>query len=218
MMRSKGMFLGALGLAVCWVSLAFTMPQAGHGNVPPGSPEKDVHVVNTVADPVPVQVAGTPSVTVAGTPNVTVSGTPNVVITNGQDKCIPVMDCDAPGRHPWHNEWFFQLLDGDHAQFKDIVFPPGKRLVIEQVTALLDADDGILPDVIIFSTNPSQPTLSLRQHLVLTKAGEVSGRSRWVSNQGMRSYVDSGIVSVQRNPDGGTVNGNIAVVGYLIDP
>ena len=188
MVKRKGLLLGALGVTVCWISLAFSMPQVGHTNVPPAPPDKDVHVSNTPADPVPVQV----------------TGTPNVVIANG--------------RQAWHNEWGFQMFDGDPAQFQAIVIPAGKRLVIEHVTASLDADNGLLPDVTIFSNNPSQPALLLRQHLVLTNVGQVSGRSRWQASQAMRSYVDSGSILVHRSPPNGAVNGNVTVVGYLIDP
>lgn len=141
-----------------------------------------------------------------------------VLVVNGPDRCVPVKDCDAPGRHPWHDEWFFLLGDDVPNQNQALVVPAGKRLVVEHVSVSLSADIGILPDVVIHSSNPSQPALSLRQHVLLTKTGEPFGRSRFVANQPMRSYIDAGSVTVTRWPNTGTVNGNITLVGYLIDP
>ena len=81
-------------------------------------PDKDVRVVNSPAEAVPVQLQAGASVGITGTPTV------NIV--------------RSPARKPWQTSVVLDLADGETSKFVSLPDPaPGKRIVIEFGSAQL---------------------------------------------------------------------------------
>jgi len=92
---------------------------------------KDVNVVNTSANPVPVTLEGTS--TISG--SVTITNTPSVNVVNG----VTVRDADRPTNQPVHLAFSANTTSGSGFQFWQAngvyTVPAGKRLVVDDVDA-----------------------------------------------------------------------------------
>ncbi len=107
-----------------------------------GKPTDDVNVVNTAANPVPVQQQGTanvaitnqptvavsslPAVTLSGTPSVAIAGTPTVTISGG----LPA----APPPQIWSPSVHVSIPSGQLSGNNSFHVPPGKIFIIETIS------------------------------------------------------------------------------------
>ena len=112
-------------VAVCAIGLSL-----GAANARAEQP-KDVNVVKTSANPVPVTLEGTS--TISG--SVTITNTPSVNVING----VTVRDADRPTNQPVHLAFSANTTSGSGFQFWQAngvyTVPAGKRLVVEDVDA-----------------------------------------------------------------------------------
>jgi hypothetical protein len=129
---AAGLFVSTcIGLMTADRSVA----QGGGG---PGS-SKDVRVVNTPAEAVPVAVQGTPGVNVANTPTVNVGTLPPVQVGNGAGNPVPVSVTNLPSG-PDGGQLIALRADvgiqGDQTQGSTVIYtvPAGKYLVVETLS------------------------------------------------------------------------------------
>src|SRR5207253_626289 len=95
---------------------------------PPAASDKDVRVVNTPAEPVPVAVQGTPTVGISASANTVRIAPPAAP--------LPVQESEFAGRQPVQVFKHVEPLGFDLTQ-PIYTVPAGKRLVIEDVSAYL---------------------------------------------------------------------------------
>ena len=168
-MKSLGNYVGAsIGFILLVCVIALSMSNTLH-SAPPVE-EKDVRVVNTAAEAVPVTVQGMPqltgSVSVSNTPtvsaqqsgtwNVGISGTPTVSVGNPSSNPVMVRDVDN-AKQPFMRT--VNLVLGANESFKSEQFPAcpnnpnlcsnevpnGKLMVVEYVSAeAVNAPEGML--------------------------------------------------------------------------
>jgi len=175
---------------------------------PPENPppiEVDVFVVNDEANPVPVDIMGTPEVDVTNTPDM-----PLYVRDVDRSTRTPVLDgCDIfiPGGETV-----------DSCSFDEV--ETGRRLVVEFISGELSYPVGQTGGVHTIIDHPSG---FFQNHYLLQtlQRQNISGEDRYVVSQTFRIDVDEMnklAVRVNRNPDDtGTVSGRFWITGYLVD-
>lgn len=221
MNKSQHYLLAATGLALCVCMLALTGARSSNAAPPP---DKDVVVVNTAAQPVPVAVQGT--ATIAGTvslasgSSIGINPSSNTVqLGNTVDNPVMVRDVDNPARQPFQEEFAITLPDNFGGENATFMVPLGKRLVIEYVSAR-----GFVPagQTLTFSIRTRQGNTpnGVVHYLVSTEQGFSGTSTGFVAGQVMRLYADPGtqvLVRAGRNPATGTGNAFIAVSGHFVD-
>jgi len=131
----KSAFLSSLGIAVLLVSIVLGAP--GNGNAAPPPADRDVRVINSASEAVPV----TGSLTLAGTPGVVVTNAPDVVVTNSAANPILVRNVDRATALPFAREVFENIPAGSQfstTSLMTITVPVGKRFVIETFTCRIE--------------------------------------------------------------------------------
>lgn len=122
---------------------------------PPPSDPKDVEVVNTSSNPVPVVTLGTTNVSgnvnvlnspnvfakqsgpwtvlanQSGTWNVSLVGANTVEVSNSSSSPLYVRDVDNPAQQPFQRELDAHFSPGSSSASDSLTVPAGKRLVIE---------------------------------------------------------------------------------------
>jgi hypothetical protein len=95
------------------------------------------------------------------------------------------------------------------------LIPPGKRAVIELVTALIGVPDGEWARLRLFTSNG---TAAGNFDLALVKQGVLGGQQQLVATHSVRVYSD-GLIVFNVNRDNATTKGNalICVSGYVAD-
>ena len=197
--------------------------------------DRDVVVVNTASQAVPVQTQGVTTVAgdvnVVNTPtvraeqlgqwNVGLSGTPTVQVGNAANSPVFVRDVDNPARQPFQRELDPLVTVGQFTASDSLTVPAGKRLVIEFATAPVTTPPGTKLWVRIQTTvNGISNQYSLLPELQGSFAA--SGSDFLLAAQPMKVYADPAtqVVAVV-NVLGGTANANtgagVVMSGYLID-
>src|SRR5262245_51844829 len=152
---AKPMWMSTLAKAVSLstVALAVTLaltPQHTSAAAPASS---QVQVVNTSAQPVPVN--GTVGATQSGAWNVGINGTPTVTIGNAPTAPIPTRNVDEYDRQPFQQSIAVQLMAGEQSDISStITVPAGKRLVIENVAGQVVVPPGQLPIFLVQTDLP----------------------------------------------------------------
>ena len=167
----------SLGMALVAGALILFAPEAGFSQgAEPVGPTKPVKIVNTEAEPVPIKgsVAVTGSVNLAPGTKVGIEGTANVrlvdntvIVGNSEAAPVQVRDINRKLTMPVHGGTGLQIII-DQPQAQTAVMytvPPGKRLVIEFISAdvLMDGSSAN-PDILVTTTlggNTQSHTLAL---------------------------------------------------------
>src|SRR4051794_30405716 len=159
------------GISAVVVALAVAVPLRA------APPDREVKVVNTAADAVPIAVQGTPSVTVGNT-----AAHP-----------LPMRSQDEPALQPVQRTELFLFASGQ--QIKDqalFTVPAGKRLVIEEASVRAQLFTGVSQAMVFLRSAGG----GLAAHYVpLTAVGVVDGFGTvLVGTEMLRGYADAGTV------------------------
>ncbi len=175
----------------------------------PKRPPTPVTIVNTPANPVPVSGNLSGSVSISGTPNVSVTNTPNVSVTN----TVPVMNVENPDKLPVVLRTIVANLDvGENSTnaYIEGVVPPGKRWVIEHVSADAQMPAGQVPHSFIIINSDIVHTL------LLTPQSDTVYNSSYPLKLRVSATRSLG-VSFNRGPLTGTTSLYVYFSGYEID-
>lgn len=222
MKKLKHYLTASIGLILFVSVIAFSLPQMGHANFPP---DKDVKVINTPAEAVPVAVQGT--TTVAGTVNtkqsgawnVGIAGTPTVEVGNGAGNPVLMRDVDRPTAQPFQYEAVVTIEDGLQGGNASIPVPSGKLLVIENVSAFGTAPDSQRIQTFSINTHVT-PDNTLRPHyLQFTRRDAGSSSYEYTVSQQLRVYADTpgAAAYVFRATSSGTATFRFVVSGYFVN-
>jgi hypothetical protein len=133
----------------------------------PTPPTTPVLVTNTTSQPVPTAAQGTTSVSgtvgISGTPTVGLAAGSQVAITNALTSPVPTRDVDGPAMQPFNYYATLDFSPGFAAAGaldpQPFTVPPGKRLIIEFVSAFAQVPGG--QHVIFGRIDTSQATANL---------------------------------------------------------
>ncbi len=206
MKNFKNYLFAAIVFAILIGSLVLSDSRASHAAPPP---DKDVVVVNTQSNPVPV----------AG--NVGITNTPTVQVSNAFNSPLPVRDVDNPARQPFQRELDPLIPAGSFTASDSLTVPAGKRLVIEFASATINTTSGTKMWVRIQTTTSG----STNAHtLVPELQGPFSADNSdfFVAAQPMKVFADPATqVIVITSVLGGVANSNsgaaVVMSGYLVD-
>jgi len=139
--------LAAASAALLFVSVCVGLMTAPTSQAQAGQTGKDVRVVNTSSEAVPVDVQSLPSVQISGTANVNVNSLPAVQVGNGAGNPVPVSVTNLPPAQaiedPVNVQNSFLMFDNQSLKSKvSYVVPVGKVFHLEQVTFLLNDASG----------------------------------------------------------------------------
>ena len=230
MKKFKHYLTASLGLILFVSVIAFSLPQMGHANFPP---DKDVKVINTPAEAVPVAVQGTTtvagSVNVANTPtvnakqsgawNVGITGTPTVEVGNDAGNPVLMRDVDRPTAQPFQYEAVVTIEDGLQGGNASIPIPSGKLLVIENVSAFGTASASQRIQTFSINTHVA-PDNTLRPHyLQFTPRDTGFSSYEYTVSQQVRVYADTpgAAAYVFRATSSGTATFRFVVSGYFVN-
>ena len=195
MERKQGFVLASLGLVILLASLLFVDPARGHAAAPPG--DRDVKVVNTPAEPVPVTGA--------------------VTVGNAAASPVLVRDVDRSAPQPFSYSTATSFPGtSDFAGPMTFNVPAGKILVIETVSMKVEVAAGS-------NLRAAFATFSggVASEFYLPMTGTPWGAfQRFQTTQQVRIHADPGAqvwTLVQRE---GALPGGAAwfnVAGYLVD-
>jgi len=224
MKKLKHYLTASIGLILFVSVIALSLPQTGHSNV---AIDKDVRVINTPAEPIPVVAQGTTNVAVSNTPTVNakqsgawsvgITGTPTVQVGNSGTNPVLTRDVDRPTAQPFQQEVMVTVNDGESGQNGFITVPAGKLFVVEHVSALGSApadqtidNAGVLTRIL--------PDLTQRQHYLNITKQESAGINFYRVSQQVKLYGNGSVgVRFSRFPAVGTVTFRFTVSGYFVD-
>jgi hypothetical protein len=226
MKKLKHYLTASIGLILFVSVIALSLPQKGHSSFPG---DKDVLVINTPAQAVPVVAQGTTNVAVQNTPtvnskqsgswNVGITGTPTVEVGNNTANPVLVRDVDRPERQPFQYQADVTLEEGFGGQSAAIPVPQGKLLVIEHVSAFGTAPSDQRINTFSILTHVA-PDNTYRAHfLQSTKEDIGNGTNQYMVSQQLRLYADTpnAIVSISRFGATGTATVRFVVSGYFVN-
>jgi hypothetical protein len=227
--------LAAIGLAIFVFATALTSTApAGAQSVKVDS----VKVINTAGDwaaPVPVHAQGTTNIAgnvgITGTPNVNIANMPTVgihpssnTVQVGNTTANPVLvrDANNPAFQPFQVSGAINLNDGVNAaaQSQPFTVGPGKRLVIEHISATGQLPSGQkFTSIQIFNVGGGYGT---NHYLTATMMGSVSGGTidQFATSQPVRLYADPGtsvFAVAYRSEAAGQGGLFFTVSGYLVN-
>ncbi|MDQ3749632.1 MAG: hypothetical protein M3367_11590 [Acidobacteriota bacterium] len=227
MKKLKHYLTASIGLILFVSVIALSLPQNGHSNI---AADKDVRVINTSDEPVPVVAQGTTNVAVQNTPtvnarqngawNVGITGTPTVQLDDSATNPVFVRDVDRPTAQPFQYQARVTLPDGQSAGDAQIPVPEGKMLVIEfiSVSGSAPPDHQIYLSLLSVVGTPSPDNLYLPHFIEYTKQNYGSFNN-YTANQQTRIYADAPSVTfrLQHLPATGAVTFRVTVSGYFVD-
>jgi hypothetical protein len=229
MKNLKHYLTATFGLILFVSAIAFSLPQIGHANFTAAASDKDVVVINTPAQAVPVAVQGTANVSVANTPTVNakqsgawtvgISGTPTVEIDNAAGSAIAVRDVDRPTAQPFQYEAVVTVEDGFQGGNAAIPVPSGKLLVIENVSAHGSAPDSQRIQTFSINTHVAPDNVLRPHYLQFTKQDTGFNSYEYTVSQQTRIYADTPSASayVFRATSSGTATFRFVVSGYFVN-
>lgn len=217
MNKIRSYIVVTLAIAILGLSFLLSAPRASEA----APSDKDVVVVNTPADPVPVSVQGTVQSAQNGAWNVGLTGTPTVQVGNAANAPVLVRDVDNPARHPYTSQVFLSWTPGNNVASADFsAVPAGKRLVLEYVAA-----EGSIPQGQQFFMLIQSPAVNgFVYPLVVTKQASFAfgPTDIYTTSQPVRIYIEPGTTFralANRNDTTGGAGTDIivSVTGYLVD-
>jgi hypothetical protein len=214
--KKKGLVWAALGFAILWVSLVLAVPSTSQADGGMGS--RDVRVINTSAEPVPVtgtvNVGTLQPVAVSSLPPVAVATLPAVQLSGP----IVVRDPES-NRTPFLHATVLSLSDGQSfSQTEMFTVPQGKRLVLECVSfkvSVYSQSTG----VDVFCNLDGSPTYAWIP-VPLSKQGSTGPYDVYsgVINPSLRMISGAQMSLVfRRLGDLQPTIGNVTFMGYLVD-
>lgn len=191
--RARG--VAVAGAAIVALLLAVPLPAA--------PPDKEVKVINTPAEAVPVEVQGTPSVTVG----------------NALSQPVPTRSVDDPALQPVQRTGLLIFAAGEQIKEQTLyTVPAGKRLVIEEGSVRAQLFDGVSQAMVFVRSTGG----GLGGHYVpLTSIGVIDGMGTvLLGTELFRGYADAGTnvdVSITINTAGGSgARIEVTFTGHLI--
>lgn len=228
MKKLKHYLTASIGLILFVSVIALSLPQTGHSNI---ASDKDVRVINTPAEPIPVVAQGTTNVAVQNVPtvnaqqsgawNVGITGTPTVQLDDSATNPVFVRDVDRPTAQPFQYEVEVTVEEGFGGQNAVIPVPVGKLLVIENVSAFgtAPADQRISQFAIL--THVAPDNVYRFHYLQFTKQDNGYGTANeyTVSSQQLRLYADTpnAYARVSRVSSTGRATFRFVVSGYFVN-
>lgn len=161
----------------------------------------------SAAKPAPTRTAHKPSA------DTMISASAPVTMTNVAKRCE---DCRAGSAfHAWHEQHLPPSFNWEIDFTSDIAIPPGKRAVIELVTAAVSVPAGERARLRMYTSLGMAPS---NLDLVMVSQGTVDGVERLVATHTLRAYSDQ-LVAFDVNRDNAQTEGDalICVSGYLVD-
>jgi hypothetical protein len=208
----------SLGLVLFVSVIALSLPQVGHSALTP--PDKDVRVINTATEAVPVSVQGTPTVKAVqqGPWNVAIAGTPAVSVSNSEGNPLSIRDVDRPTAQPFQYEVDLTVGPGFGGQNAFVPVPAGKLLVIEHVSAFGYTPNDQEIDTFAILTHVA-PDNTYRFHYLDFEKRSVGTQSTYTVSESLRLYADTPGATVRASRLGstGSVTFKYTVSGYLVD-
>lgn len=221
MKKLKHYLTASLGLILFVSVIAFSLPQTGHSSI---APDKDVRVINTLEEAVPITVQNTPTVKAQqnGAWNVGITGTPTVKLDDSAANPVFVRDVDRPTAQPFQYEAVVTLEEGQGGQNAVIPVPVGKLLVIENVSVwgMAPADQRIQQFAIL--THVAPDNVYRPHYLHFTKQDNGYGANEYSVGQQLRIYADTPnayarVTRTSANNLNSTVTFNFTVSGYFVN-
>jgi hypothetical protein len=154
---------------------------------------------------------------------------PEVIVANTEEEPVPVQNVDKLERMPFHYGDSIYLPDGTRsAGTIGLNIPPGKRLVIEFVTAnyIADSDDNQLPIVSIQTYMPSFSPFSdyAKFNIPLTIQGSADDMVKYTGALTTRIYCeyhdssdDINITALREGSLIGSAVFEVSLSGYAVD-
>lgn len=208
----------SIGVILLTVVIGVSLPQTGHSNAAAMAPDKDVRVINTPTEAVPVNVIGTHTVnaTQQGTWNVGLVGTPPVRITNGETNPVVIRDANFNAQTPYQASVDLIIGPGQGGENADISVPPGKLFVIEHVSAFSSTNQTL--DTFALLTHIA-PDPILRTHYLNNDRRQLTTGGIYTVSESLKLYADTPGVAVRATRLGSTDSVTIryTVSGYLLD-
>lgn len=216
----------AAGFILFAVVVGLSLAQNGQSSMAADS--KDVRVVNSTAEAVPVAVQGTTSVNIANAPtvdarqngawNVGIAGVPTVSVGNNGANPVLVRNVDRPEAQPFQYQAVVTLEDGFGGGSAVIPIPVGKLLVIEHVSARGSVPSGQGVGAISISTRIFPDNTNYEHFLQYSKEDLGSFGTQYQVSQQLRLYADGSTTArVIRGPADGAVTFVFVVSGYLVN-
>ena len=224
MQKSKYPLFAACAYLALVGPLVVTMSRSGQAqSVPPaGASNKDVRVINTPAEAVPVSVVSLPAVQVSSLPAVLVGngpGNPVPVRVSDLPEVLIVRDADHPARQPFGFHDILVLENDDLVDQATFIVPEGKRLVIETITGSLNVPFAQLPSVSLHTRlNGVQVDYRLPLTFFARYPLPVVDVYQFLHN--LRIYADPGSevrLSASRNGAGSQMSGLVSFSGHYVD-
>ncbi len=220
-MRSTKRYISAtLGFVLLASVLAFSLPQTGHSSMA-APPDKDVRVVNTAAEAIPVEVKGTPGVNIVNDPTVQAqqsgpwSVDVNGVVGVGNTETTPlyVRDVDRPTARPFLKEVTLTIPAANAGENVDIGIAVGELVVIEQVSAIGTLPSSQFVEVFGIATRVPPDNTYHTHYLKFNKLEINAGTNLYtVASEQVRIYAGPGSFARMSRIGSGTV----ATVKFVI--
>jgi hypothetical protein len=227
MKNLKHYLTASIGLILFVSVIALSLPQSGHSSV---AADKDVKVVNSSAESIPVIAQGTTNVAVQNTPtvkaqqngawNVGIAGTPTVQLDDSATNPVFIRDVDRPTAQPFQYEVTVTLDEGEGGQNAAIPVPSGKLLVIENVSVWGTAPSDQRIQQFAILTHVAPDNVYRPHYLQFTKQDNGYGTANeYTVSQQLRIYADTpgAMARVTRVPATGTVTFRFVVSGYFVN-
>lgn len=158
-----------------------------------------------------------------GLPGYSQGGPPgrDVRVVNGPAEAVPVRVTQLPAAaavQPWQQALSLDMAPGESSVQLPFEIPPGKRLVLEHVTAGLTLLTNQTPLVFFWGSIPGAPMVPHTIHVENVGPWANENQRRWTGSHPMKVVVDSGLLRVARvGGTDGPVFATVTLSGYLTD-
>ncbi|CAN5262502.1 hypothetical protein BH20ACI2_BH20ACI2_25160 [soil metagenome] len=212
MTTTKNYLSATPGFVLLASIMAFSLPQTGHSSAMAG--DKDVRVINTAAEAVPVAIQGPPGVSIANSPTVTVG--------NSGSNPVIIRDADRPTAQPFQYEIDVTLDPGFGGQNANIPIPVGKLAVIENVSVWGTAPSNQRIQQIGIMTHVAPDNVYRFHKLNFTKEDGGFSSKEYTASQMVRIYADTPglyarVTRVAPVGDDPAVTFTFVVSGYFVN-
>lgn len=216
MNKIKHYISASLGLILFVSVVALSIPQTGHSSATAAAPpDKDVRVINTETEAVPVR--GTVRARQQGDWTVGIVGTPTVEVGNTEAAPVLTRDVDRPTAQPFKAEVVLNVPDGNGGENAFVTIPAGKILVIEHVSAWgsVPPSEQMEQFSILARTLPD---LTLRPHYLQDSKRDFPTVSVHTISETVRIYAEGTVgVRAGRRTSTGSVTFRYTISGHLVD-
>lgn len=172
---------------------------------------QNVLVVNTPSQPVPVSLTGTPTLNVGNFP-ATQTVTGSVSVGNTSADPVAIVDVNGDAAQPFNVESRFTISDTATGEISPCYsVPPGKRLVLEQVSVEVTLGDGV---------SVSVAQVQNRGNGFMNVLMQDAGGPFWQGIEYGRFYAEAGAVLdcvLFKSATGAESDGRFSLTGYLVD-